>query len=115
MIAAEEQRIPVYFFRFEDLLNDPYPVFKQMFEFLLGVENIEGTFIDHRIKQKITRGIDTPIAYKPRQGAINKNIDKYSPKQLELFKTKLEHWNKFFGYARIEGQPSSEDHTFFDY
>ena len=74
--AAREKRIPTFFFRFEDLLSEPYPVFKSMFEFLLGIENLEGTFIDHRIK-KVIEAQAKPV-YKPRQGGINKNLSLYS-------------------------------------
>ena len=48
--AAREKKIPIYFFRFEDMISEPYPMFKSMFEFLLGLEDLEGTLIDHRIK-----------------------------------------------------------------
>jgi len=36
MTVAEEKKIPVYFFRYEDLVTNPYPVFKDIFEFALN-------------------------------------------------------------------------------
>ena len=54
--GAEERRVPVFFFRFEDMQSNPYPLFKSMFEFIFGLENIEGTFIDHRIRKVLEEG-----------------------------------------------------------
>lgn len=42
--------IPIYFFRFEDLIMNPYQITREVFQFILGVKTIEGTYIDHRIK-----------------------------------------------------------------
>ena len=64
--AAQEQKIPIFFFRFEDLVSEPYPVFKDMFEFLLGVENLEGTLINHRIKTVTEASSQAKPVYKPR-------------------------------------------------
>ena len=70
--------MPVFFFRFEDMTSDPYPVFKKMFEFIFGVETIEGTFIDHRIRKVLEVGKSKAQVYKPRSAGINKNLEKFS-------------------------------------
>ena len=38
--------IPIYFFRFEDLLIKPEQTLKDMFKFILAEENIDGTIIE---------------------------------------------------------------------
>lgn len=58
--AADRKVIPTYYFRFEDLTTDPYPVLKEMFEFLFGVENIDGTYLEHRIKT--AAGLGTAVS-----------------------------------------------------
>lgn len=57
--ALEKNEFPVFYFRFEDLITDPYPVSMDLFAFILGVESIEGTYIDHRIKQKLAKGAES--------------------------------------------------------
>ena len=61
---AQSSAVPIYFFRFEDLLLQPEYTLKQMFKFLLGTENIDGTVIDERIKETIKSGKN--FLYKPR-------------------------------------------------
>ena len=63
--------------RFEDIISDPYTHLKRMFEFILGVEDIEGTYIDHRIKE-VLKNKESSVVYKPRTAAIFKNLDKFS-------------------------------------
>ena len=46
---AENTNKPVYFFRFEDILNNPEHELRELFKFILGVENIDGTVIERRI------------------------------------------------------------------
>jgi hypothetical protein len=47
---ADSKQLPVYFFRFEDLVTEPYNVLSEILEFMLGVESIEGTYIEKRLK-----------------------------------------------------------------
>ena len=108
MKAADAHNVPTYYFRFEDLITDPYPVLKELFEFLYGVENIEGTYLDQRIKKVLFKGAQ---AYVPRKGGINKNQDQYSEEQLALIKDKNERMLKYFGYASIKGAEESKDHS----
>ena len=49
MGIARSGRVPVYFFRFEDLLANSSKELEDIFAFVLGVESIKGTFIEHRI------------------------------------------------------------------
>lgn len=47
--VAERKVMPVHFYRFEDLVSDPLKVLKGIFEFMLGVKDLEGTFAWRRI------------------------------------------------------------------
>lgn len=47
--VSKKGDVPVYFFRFEDLLTEPRKVLLSIFEFLLGAESLEGTYIAHRV------------------------------------------------------------------
>ena len=48
---AETSDRPIYFFRFEDVIKDPSKELKNVFKFILGMESIEDTVIEHRIKE----------------------------------------------------------------
>lgn len=53
---AQHTNKPVYFFRFEDILEKPEEELKQLFKFILGMESIEGTVIERRIKDVMAMG-----------------------------------------------------------
>ena len=48
---AETTDRPIYFFRFEDVIKDPGKELKEIFRFILGLESIEGTVVEHRINE----------------------------------------------------------------
>ena len=47
--SATERKIPVYFFRFEDLTADPGPILTDVFKFALAQDNLAGTLLEKRI------------------------------------------------------------------
>jgi len=49
MEKVKTSKIPIYFFRFEDLLIQPEIVLKDMFRFVLAEKDIDGTIIEKRI------------------------------------------------------------------
>lgn len=50
MNKVREGKTPIFFFRFEDLLVQPEPVLKDMFQFILGEETgVDGSIIEQRI------------------------------------------------------------------
>ena len=53
---AEETKKPIYFFRFEDILQDPKRELTNIFKFILGMDSIEGTVIERRIEDVIKMG-----------------------------------------------------------
>lgn len=46
MEKVKTSKIPIYFFRFEDLLLDPEPILKDIFRFVLAEKDIDGTVIE---------------------------------------------------------------------
>jgi hypothetical protein len=52
----KEKKIPFHVVRYEDLLDNPEPTLKEMFAFMLGVESIEGTVAERRVKEIIDAG-----------------------------------------------------------
>ena len=100
---AQKQVIPVYFFRFEDLVADPTKVLKEIFEFTMDQESIEGTYLEKRIKEAIAA---KTRFYQPRQGGINMNTHKYSKDQLELIKDTFRDHLNYFGYSMLPSKPS---------
>lgn len=47
--VAREGKIPVYFFRFEDVLKNKQHELNELMRFILGMDTIEGTVIEKRI------------------------------------------------------------------
>ena len=48
---AETTEKPIYFFRFEDVINNPGKELKEIFRFVLGLESLEGTVMERRIDE----------------------------------------------------------------
>ena len=62
---VKENKTPIFFFRFEDLLLQPEPVLKDMFRFILGAKDgVDDTIIEKRIQDVIGSGKN--FLYKPR-------------------------------------------------
>ena len=79
MEKVRAAKVPVYFFRFEDLLIQPEVILKDMFKFVLAEKDIDGTIIEQRIKDTILGGKN--FLYQPRSagGGFNKHVKKITP------------------------------------
>jgi len=53
---AESTNCPIYFFRFEDVLQNPREELQNLFKFILGLESLEGTVIERRIDDVLNIG-----------------------------------------------------------
>ena len=53
---AETTNKMIYFFRFEDVLKDPEYELRNLFKFVLGMESLDGTVIEKRIKDTLALG-----------------------------------------------------------
>ena len=93
---AEKGTIPVYFFRFEDLVTDPQRILTEVFQFVSDSDSLEGTYLEKRINESV--GKDSKI-YSPREGGINMNLNKYSKDQFDLIASKCRHLIHYFGYS----------------
>mmetsp|Transcript_36582 Transcript_36582/g.35378 ORF Transcript_36582/g.35378 Transcript_36582/m.35378 type:complete len:108 (-) Transcript_36582:290-613(-) len=89
-------QIPLHILRFEDVVTNPKENLMGLMKFLLDTKNLEGTHIEHYVNlacQEPLRQI-----YKPREGKINNNTDKYSLDQIQkLFEIAKEEIIRF-GY-----------------
>ena len=45
MEIAEEGKTPIFFFRYEDLIENPIETMEKVFCFVLGVDSLQDTFI----------------------------------------------------------------------
>ena len=70
---------PIYFFRIEDIMANPEEELVKLFRFILGMDSLEGTVIEQRIKEVIGMGSKKTQTYKPRSGGTNKNLANYLP------------------------------------
>ena len=109
---AETTDKPVYFFRFEDILVNPEPELRNLFKFILGLDNLDGTVIDKRIKDVMAMGAKKNQTYKPRQGGTNRNIQNYLREQIEFTKNHNEELFHIFGYVKDE-ENNPDSHTAF--
>ena len=76
MEKIKNQEIPIFIFRFEDLLVTPEKVLKDMFRFILAKKDIDGCIIEQRIRDVISGGKN--FLYKPRAagGGFHKHMEK---------------------------------------
>jgi hypothetical protein len=102
MEKVKTSAVPIYFFRFEDLLLQPEHTLKEMFRFILAEKNLDGKIIEQRIKDVISGGKN--FLYKPRSsgGGFHKHADKITKDQMADLMEKYEYYLHFFGYAKDE-------------
>jgi len=99
--VAERKVVPVHFFRYEDMLTDPLGVLKGVFAFMLGIDDIEGTFIWHRIQQVVAQDKKTRAIYTPRSGGVIKNMGQFTQEQLDHMIKQSAHFIRFFNYSSL--------------
>jgi hypothetical protein len=99
--CVKNKKNPIYFCRYEDLVVDLVGPSKGVLEFLLDVEDLEGTnamelLIAHAAKGK---GASQVYQTKSTTGVANAHAHRYTAKQLEYIKKKMGHILYFFGYT----------------
>jgi hypothetical protein len=57
-----------------------------VFEFLLGIESVEGLYIGKRIDDVMNKNAKAGVLYKPRSGKMNSNLKYYNEEQFEYVK-----------------------------
>lgn len=106
---------PIYFFRFEDIMANPEEELTKLFRFILGMDSLEGTVIEQRIKEVIRMGSKKTQSYKPRSGGTNKNLENYLPEQIEFTKNYNEEIFHIFGYVKDETLNPGSHTAFLDF
>jgi len=101
---------------------------KDLFKFVLAEKNIDGTVIEKRIKETISKGKN--YLYKPRSAGqgFHKHANKISEEKMSELMTKLEYYLHFFGYAKDDRPEHADEichtdsqgheypkHSFYDY
>ena len=76
--VASKKEMPVFFFRFEDLLQNRNQTLTEVLEFIYGVDSLHGTYLEKRIKDVLADEASSQL-YKPRTGGMNKNLEHYTP------------------------------------
>jgi len=89
-------KVPVHIIRYEDILGNPKATMMKLMRFILNEPDIEGTvierYIDLTVKEK------APEIYKPRQGQVNSNLEKFNKEELaHMFEYAQDQLTKF-GY-----------------
>ena len=69
-------KIPVHIVRYEDVVTKPEPTLKSLLEFIMNVEDISGTKVHQYLKIAVSE--QSPQIYKPREGKVNYNFDKFN-------------------------------------
>ena len=104
MNLAKSRQSPAYFIKYEDLAVNTKPTLKEAFSYIMGVENIEGTYIEKRIED-VLNGSNAGFIYKPRSGKINLNTNEkyFSEAQKKYVLRACRELLNYFGYTKIEG------------
>jgi hypothetical protein len=97
--VANQGKIPVFFFRFEDLLHDPQTVLNSALAFMLGVPTLEGTYLEKRISDTLAKGKEEAgTLYKPRAGGVGKSSSMFTDEQKAIVAKICGRYIKFLGY-----------------
>ena len=91
--ASDPRKVPVFFFRYEDITTDPVSTLIELFKYLLEVPSLEGTWLEKRINQ--VTAADS-ILYKPR--STSKVNTQFNETQQKHVHDTLEDQLCFFGY-----------------
>jgi hypothetical protein len=106
-------KIPVHIIRYEDIVATPEPALRSLLEFILNVDSIAGTKVEQNLQLAVSEA--SPQIYKPREGKINGNVDKFNKDSLHFVMNYAEDFIKLFNYMHIfkkDVEPSSFMETF---
>lgn len=115
---AEAGNTPIHFLRYEDLAENPKYVLTELFKFILEIETLEGTNIERRIEEVLSKGHSATKLYDLKQidkkvNKYNKHFHRYSEEQIKRVKKELSKMIHFFGYDQREGEQNP--FGFFEY
>jgi hypothetical protein len=98
---AEENNVPLYIIRYEDLLTDTKDEVMQMMKFLLHYQKIEGTVVEEKIDSYL---LNRRTVYKPRKGTSFHSLTNYSEELIKHVFEKCRKMLKILGYDRLLSQ-----------
>ena len=75
-------KIPVHIIRYEDIVQSPEPTLKSLLEFILNVDTIQGTKVEHFLKIAVQEA--SPQIYKPREGKVLANLEKFDEQKIDF-------------------------------
>ena len=101
-------QIPTYFVRYEDLLQNPAPILKDVFKVALNVESIEGTILERRIEEVSAR-VQLINNSKAMGTPKVKSVDFFSIDQLQTLNNDMFDYLNFFKYDQ-QRQGSGPEH-----
>lgn len=73
-------KIPVHIIRYEDILGNPKATMMKLMRFIMNEPDIEGSVIERYIDLTVQE--KAPEIYKPRQGQVNSNLEKFNKDEL---------------------------------
>jgi hypothetical protein len=99
--CVKNKKNPIYFCRYEDLVVDLVEPSKGVLEFMLEVEDLEGTNAMELLKAHNAKGKSASQVYetKATTGVANAHAHRYTTAQLDYIKEKMGHILYFFGYT----------------
>ena len=102
------------------MVLNPAPVLCEIMRFILGVESIEGTVVEQRINDYVSRGSTSASVYKLKadpKANLSRNRGLYSEAQIEeYFKRGCRDYLYYFNYcSHPEEGMADANTTFFDY
>lgn len=109
--CTEEGKNPIHFVRFEDLIANKAEELEGVMKFLLGVESLEGTNAQTRIKQiTLNKQASQPYKLKKTTGLLNEHQHKFNKEQYDYIKATNENLLYKFGYTN---HPDHDNRTAF--
>lgn len=95
----KERNVPVYFVRFEQLVEEPQKTLEDIFKFLLDTRDVEGTVVQKRIKEVAEMNPEAKQVY-PVESSPPPSMDHFTARQQNTIFSKLYDSMEFFGYLR---------------
>lgn len=94
--------LPVHFVRYEDLYTDPETTLTELFSYILGVDSLEGTAMEARIKEVVKLGHKASIVYPMKANMkIFKSAPMFEDKELKDFiENDLNDMMEYFDYKQ---------------
>lgn len=77
MNDAKFREVPMLFIRFEDLVSNPEPELYNLMRFILGIQDLNGTNAERRIKEVIEMDKKVTETYQLKESTRRKNPNAY--------------------------------------